>query len=140
MYLKAFKMITEVLIIQCHGRSRKKRFTFSAVKFSRCLPYREVEMSFTLGNTLPCHWLTNFVGRLLHGHPTLYGEWYLAKLWWAQKVSIHYHQADSDSYLELLKDTTKKNLNLSDEGGMTPTLLATYHGNLEALEIICSRG
>ncbi|XP_075384487.1 ankyrin repeat and SAM domain-containing protein 4B [Tenrec ecaudatus] len=55
-------------------------------------------------------------------------------------MSTRYHQAASDSYLELLKEATKRDLNLSDEDGMTPTLLAAYHGNLEALEIICSRG
>uniref|UniRef100_A0A8D2JT99 Ankyrin repeat and sterile alpha motif domain containing 4B n=1 Tax=Sciurus vulgaris TaxID=55149 RepID=A0A8D2JT99_SCIVU len=55
-------------------------------------------------------------------------------------MSSRYHQAASDSYLELLKEATKRDLNLSDEDGMTPTLLAAYHGNLEALEIICSRG
>lgn len=55
-------------------------------------------------------------------------------------MSTRYHRAASDSYLELLKEATKRDLNLSDEDGMTPTLLAAYHGNLEALEIICSRG
>ncbi|KAK1344433.1 hypothetical protein QTO34_013127 [Cnephaeus nilssonii] len=55
-------------------------------------------------------------------------------------MSSRYHQAASDSYLELLKEATRRDLNLSDEDGMTPTLLAAYHGNLEALEIICSRG
>ncbi|KAB1263374.1 Ankyrin repeat and SAM domain-containing protein 4B [Camelus dromedarius] len=55
-------------------------------------------------------------------------------------MSTRYHQAASDSYLELLKEATKRDLNLSDEDGMTPTLLAAYHGNLEALEIICCRG
>nr|XP_004665506.2 ankyrin repeat and SAM domain-containing protein 4B [Jaculus jaculus] len=55
-------------------------------------------------------------------------------------MSTRYHQAASDSYLELLKEATKRDLNLSDEDGMTPTLLAAYHGNLQALEIICSRG
>ncbi|XP_004415808.1 PREDICTED: ankyrin repeat and SAM domain-containing protein 4B [Odobenus rosmarus divergens] len=55
-------------------------------------------------------------------------------------MSTRYHQAASDSYLELLKEATKRDLNLADEDGMTPTLLAAYHGNLEALEIICSRG
>ncbi|KAL1774306.1 ankyrin repeat and SAM domain-containing protein 4B [Sigmodon hispidus] len=55
-------------------------------------------------------------------------------------MSTRYHQAASDSYLELLKEATKRDLNLSDDDGMTPTLLAAYHGNLEALEIICSRG
>ncbi|KAM8777054.1 ankyrin repeat and SAM domain-containing protein 4B [Rhynchonycteris naso] len=55
-------------------------------------------------------------------------------------MSTRYHQAASDSYLELLKEATRRDLNLSDDDGMTPTLLAAYHGNLEALEIICSRG
>lgn len=55
-------------------------------------------------------------------------------------MATRYHQAASDSYLELLKEATKRDLNLSDDDGMTPTLLAAYHGNLEALEIICSRG
>lgn len=34
---------------------------------------REAGVSFALGDTLPCHWLTNFVGRLLHQHPALPG-------------------------------------------------------------------
>ncbi|XP_044513389.1 ankyrin repeat and SAM domain-containing protein 4B [Gracilinanus agilis] len=55
-------------------------------------------------------------------------------------MSTRYHQAATDGYLEILKEATKRDLNLSDEDGMTPTLLAAYHGNLEALEIICSRG
>ncbi|XP_027730141.1 ankyrin repeat and SAM domain-containing protein 4B-like [Vombatus ursinus] len=55
-------------------------------------------------------------------------------------MSTRYHQAATDDYLEILKEATKRDLNLSDEDGMTPTLLAAYHGNLEALEIICSRG
>ncbi|XP_055994759.1 ankyrin repeat and SAM domain-containing protein 4B [Sorex fumeus] len=55
-------------------------------------------------------------------------------------MSTRYHQAASDNYLELLKEATRRDLNLSDEDGMTPTLLAAFHGNLEALETICSRG
>ncbi|XP_051857279.1 ankyrin repeat and SAM domain-containing protein 4B [Antechinus flavipes] len=55
-------------------------------------------------------------------------------------MSTRYHHATVDGYLEILKEATKRDLNLSDEDGMTPTLLAAYHGNLEALEIICSRG
>ncbi|XP_074057162.1 ankyrin repeat and SAM domain-containing protein 4B [Macrotis lagotis] len=55
-------------------------------------------------------------------------------------MSTRYHQATIDGYLEILKEATKRDLNVSDEDGMTPTLLAAYHGNLEALEIICSRG
>ncbi|KAM4829898.1 ankyrin repeat and SAM domain-containing protein 4B [Thomomys bottae] len=55
-------------------------------------------------------------------------------------MSTRYHQAAIDGYLELLREATKRDLNLCDEDGMTPTLLAAYHGNLEALEVICSRG
>ncbi|XP_001508254.1 ankyrin repeat and SAM domain-containing protein 4B [Ornithorhynchus anatinus] len=55
-------------------------------------------------------------------------------------MSTRYHQAAVDGYLELLKEATKRDLNIADEDGMTPTLLAAYHGHLEALEVICSRG
>ncbi|KFU93859.1 Ankyrin repeat and SAM domain-containing protein 4B [Chaetura pelagica] len=51
-----------------------------------------------------------------------------------------YHKAAADGNLDLLKEATKKDLNTSDEDGMTPTLLAAYHGYLEALEVICRRG
>ena len=72
--------------------------------------------------------------------PALPRQRYLAKPLVAEKMATRYHQAASDSYLELLKEATKRDLNLSDDDGMTPTLLAAYPGNLEALEIICSRG
>ncbi|KAM6379589.1 ankyrin repeat and SAM domain-containing protein 4B [Pluvialis apricaria] len=55
-------------------------------------------------------------------------------------MSSRYHKAAADGNLDLLKEATKKDLNTSDEDGMTPTLLAAYHGYLEALEIICRRG
>ena len=55
-------------------------------------------------------------------------------------MSSRYHRAAADGNLELLKEATRKDLNASDEDGMTPTLLAAYHGRLEALEIICRRG
>ncbi|NWS69742.1 ANS4B protein, partial [Crotophaga sulcirostris] len=55
-------------------------------------------------------------------------------------MSSRYHKAAADGNLELLKEATRKDLNTSDEDGMTPTLLAAYHGYLEALEIICRRG
>ncbi|KAL7850491.1 hypothetical protein SRHO_G00198400 [Serrasalmus rhombeus] len=51
-----------------------------------------------------------------------------------------YHKAAIDGYLDLLKEATKKDLNTPDEDGMTPTLWAAYHGRLEALQLICSRG
>ncbi|NWR63470.1 ANS4B protein, partial [Bucorvus abyssinicus] len=55
-------------------------------------------------------------------------------------MSSRYHKAAADGNLELLKEATRKDLNTSDEDGMTPTLLAAYHGYLEALEVICRRG
>ncbi|KAF4092865.1 hypothetical protein AMELA_G00025240 [Ameiurus melas] len=51
-----------------------------------------------------------------------------------------YHKAAIDGYLDLLKEATRKDLNTEDEDGMTPTLWAAYHGQLEALQLICSRG
>ncbi|XP_016345236.1 ankyrin repeat and SAM domain-containing protein 4B-like [Sinocyclocheilus anshuiensis] len=51
-----------------------------------------------------------------------------------------YHKAAIDGYLDLLKEATRKDLNTPDEDGMTPTLWAAYHGHIEALQLICSRG
>uniref|UniRef100_A0A8C5UAA0 Ankyrin repeat and sterile alpha motif domain containing 4B n=1 Tax=Malurus cyaneus samueli TaxID=2593467 RepID=A0A8C5UAA0_9PASS len=55
-------------------------------------------------------------------------------------MSSRYHQAAADGNVELLKEATRKDLNTSDDDGMTPTLVAAYHGHLEALEVICRRG
>ncbi|KAM6320002.1 ankyrin repeat and SAM domain-containing protein 4B [Podargus strigoides] len=55
-------------------------------------------------------------------------------------MSSRYHKAAADGNLDLLKEATRKDLNTSDDDGMTPTLLAAYHGYLEALEVICRRG
>ncbi|XP_054848992.1 ankyrin repeat and SAM domain-containing protein 4B [Eublepharis macularius] len=55
-------------------------------------------------------------------------------------MSTRYHQAAMDGNLELLKEATRKDLNTADTDGMTPTLLAAYHGHLEAVEVICRRG
>ncbi|XP_009897580.2 ankyrin repeat and SAM domain-containing protein 4B [Dryobates pubescens] len=55
-------------------------------------------------------------------------------------MSSRYHKAAADGNLDLLNEATRKDLNTSDEDGMTPTLLAAYHGYLEALEVICGRG
>ncbi|KFO79964.1 Ankyrin repeat and SAM domain-containing protein 4B [Cuculus canorus] len=55
-------------------------------------------------------------------------------------MSSRYHKAAADGNLDVLKEATRKDLNASDEDGMTPTLLAAYHGYLEALEVICRRG
>ncbi|XP_030631629.1 Usher syndrome type-1G protein homolog [Chanos chanos] len=51
-----------------------------------------------------------------------------------------YHRAARDGYLDLLKEATRKDLNAPDEDGMTPTLWAAYHGNLDALRLIVGRG
>ncbi|XP_035253343.1 ankyrin repeat and SAM domain-containing protein 4B [Anguilla anguilla] len=51
-----------------------------------------------------------------------------------------YHKAAIDGYLDLLKEATRKDLNAPDEDGMTPTLWAAFHGHVEALQLICSRG
>lgn len=51
-----------------------------------------------------------------------------------------YHKAARDGNLAALKEATRKDLNAPDEDGMTPTLWAAYHGNLEALRLIVARG
>ncbi|XP_018588235.1 Usher syndrome type-1G protein homolog [Scleropages formosus] len=55
-------------------------------------------------------------------------------------MSDRYHRAARDGYLDVLKEATRKDLNAPDEDGMTPTLWAAYHGNLEALRLIVGRG
>ena len=51
-----------------------------------------------------------------------------------------YHRAARDGYLEVLKETTKKDCNSRDEDGMTPTLWAAFEGNLDALRLLVGRG
>ncbi|KAK6479690.1 Usher syndrome type-1G protein-like protein isoform X1 [Huso huso] len=55
-------------------------------------------------------------------------------------MNDRFHRASRDGYLDLLKEATRKELNAPDEDGMTPTLWAAYHGNLEALRLIVARG
>ncbi|XP_056466285.1 pre-mRNA splicing regulator USH1G-like [Gadus chalcogrammus] len=55
-------------------------------------------------------------------------------------MNDRYHKAARDGYLDLLKEATRRDLNAPDEDGMTPTLWAAYHGNLEALRLIVGRG
>ncbi|XP_019617734.1 PREDICTED: Usher syndrome type-1G protein homolog isoform X2 [Branchiostoma belcheri] len=54
--------------------------------------------------------------------------------------SGRFHRAARDGYLDLLKEATRKDCNERDELGMTPTLWAAYHGNLDALRLLVSRG
>uniref|UniRef100_A0A8C4R2T7 Usher syndrome 1Ga (autosomal recessive) n=1 Tax=Eptatretus burgeri TaxID=7764 RepID=A0A8C4R2T7_EPTBU len=55
-------------------------------------------------------------------------------------MNDRYHKAARDGFLDALKEASKRELNAPDEDGMTPTLWASYHGNLEALRVIVSRG
>ncbi|XP_037547209.1 Usher syndrome type-1G protein homolog [Nematolebias whitei] len=55
-------------------------------------------------------------------------------------MNDRYHRAARDGFLDVLKEATRKDLNAPDEDGMTPTLWAAYHGNLEALRLIVGRG
>ncbi|KAM3917656.1 ankyrin repeat and SAM domain-containing protein 4B [Leptodactylus fuscus] len=55
-------------------------------------------------------------------------------------MSTRYHQSAIDGYLDILKEATKKDVNTADGDGMTPTLLAAYHGHLDVLELVCNRG
>ncbi|XP_037332577.2 pre-mRNA splicing regulator USH1G isoform X2 [Pungitius pungitius] len=55
-------------------------------------------------------------------------------------MNDRYHKAARDGHLDLLKEATRKDLNAPDEDGMTPTLWAAFHGNLEALRLIAARG
>ncbi|KAF7278685.1 SAM_USH1G_HARP domain-containing protein Sans [Rhynchophorus ferrugineus] len=51
-----------------------------------------------------------------------------------------FHKAAKDGVLETLKEATSRDCNSRDEQGMTPTLYAAFHGNLEALRLLCGRG
>ncbi|XP_073399122.1 ankyrin repeat and SAM domain-containing protein 4B [Dendrobates tinctorius] len=55
-------------------------------------------------------------------------------------MSTRYHQSAIDGYLDILKEATKKDINTTDGDGMTPTLLAAYHGHIDVLELVCNRG
>lgn len=50
-----------------------------------------------------------------------------------------FHRAAKDGYLDILRGATKKDLNASDEDGMTPTLFAAAFGNLDAMRMIVGR-
>ncbi|KAK8735304.1 hypothetical protein OTU49_005611 [Cherax quadricarinatus] len=55
-------------------------------------------------------------------------------------MSDRFHRAAKDGYLEVLKESTRRDCNQPDEDGLTPTLWAAYKGNLEALRLIVGRG
>ena len=51
-----------------------------------------------------------------------------------------YHKAARDGYLDLLKEASRRDADRPDEDGRSPTLWAAYHGNVEALRLLVSRG
>lgn len=52
----------------------------------------------------------------------------------------HFINAAKDGYLDLLRDASKRDLNGSDEDGMTATMWAAHNGHIEALRLIVGRG
>lgn len=42
--------------------------------------------------------------------------------------------------LDILREATKRDCNLKDEDGMTPTLWAAFHGHLDVLRLLVGRG
>ncbi|CAN9508663.1 unnamed protein product [Ophioblennius macclurei] len=55
-------------------------------------------------------------------------------------MTDRYHRAARDGNLQVLKEAARKELNAPDEDGLTPVLWAAYHGHLEALRLVVSRG
>ncbi|KAK9500378.1 hypothetical protein O3M35_001656 [Rhynocoris fuscipes] len=51
-----------------------------------------------------------------------------------------YHRAAQDGLIDILKEATKRDCNVKDEDGMTPTLWAAHNGQLEALRLLVGRG
>lgn len=60
----------------------------------------------------------------------------------ATTTTTKYHRAAIDGYVDMLCDASKKDSNYAtnDCVGFTPTLLAAYHGHLEALRILVGKG
>ena len=52
----------------------------------------------------------------------------------------YFHRAARDGYLDLLKETTRRDCNQADEDGLTPTLWSAYCGRLDALRLLVGRG
>jgi Usher syndrome type-1G protein len=49
-------------------------------------------------------------------------------------------RASRDGLLDVLREATRRECNLKDEDGMTPTLWASFEGNLDALRLLVGRG
>ncbi|XP_063234533.1 pre-mRNA splicing regulator USH1G [Bacillus rossius redtenbacheri] len=55
-------------------------------------------------------------------------------------MSERFHKAARDGNLDILREATRRDCNARDEDGMTPTLWASFEGNLEALRLLAGRG
>lgn len=55
-------------------------------------------------------------------------------------IRDRFQRAARDGYLDVLKEATRKDCNLPDEDGMTPTLWAAFSGHLDALRTLVGRG
>lgn len=55
------------------------------------------------------------------------------------KMADRFINAAKDGYIDILREATKRDLNMPDEDGMTATLWAAHTGNLEALRLIVGR-
>ncbi|KAL0122406.1 hypothetical protein PUN28_007256 [Cardiocondyla obscurior] len=54
--------------------------------------------------------------------------------------SERFHKAAQEGILDVLKEATRKDCNVRDEGGMTPTLWAAFEGHVDALRLLVARG
>lgn len=58
----------------------------------------------------------------------------------AKLIQYFFYRAAKDCILEILKEATRKDCNLRDDSGMTPTLWAAFEGHIEALRMLVARG
>ncbi|GFO02382.1 usher syndrome type-1g protein, partial [Plakobranchus ocellatus] len=54
-------------------------------------------------------------------------------------MAERYINAAKDGYLDILREASRRDLNSTDDDGMTATLWAARNGNLEALRLIVGR-
>lgn len=142
--------VASLLRIPCLGHGEH---CFPCALGRRCVPGNHRRAP--LGGAPPGRHGSLFVkqrGRILSCRRAVMPVWRLPWWWcwgddmesrrgdWFCTMNDKYHRAARDGYLDLLKEATRKDLNAPDEDGMTPTLWAAYHGNLEALRLIVARG
>ncbi|XP_076633594.1 SAM_USH1G_HARP domain-containing protein Sans isoform X1 [Colletes latitarsis] len=55
-------------------------------------------------------------------------------------TSEKFHKAARDGALDILKEATKKDCNVRDDGGTTPTLWAAFEGHIDVLRLLVAKG